>query len=59
LHPLVTIATALLFGALAKGAFAMEAEVGISRQVTLMMQAIILLFVIGSSAVKFYRKRTL
>ena len=59
LHPLVTIATALLFGALAKGSFAMEAEVGISRQVTLMMQAIILLFVIGSSAVKFYRKRTL
>ncbi len=59
LHPLVTVATALLFGALAKGSFAMEAEVGISRQVTLMMQAIILLFVIGSSAVKFFRKRTL
>ncbi len=59
LHPLVTVVTALLFGALAKGSFAMEAEVGISRQVTLMMQAIILLFVIGSSAVKFFRKRTL
>ncbi len=59
LHPLVTVATALLFGALAKGSFAMEAEVGISRQVTLMMQAIILLFVIGSSAVKFFRKRAL
>lgn len=59
LHPLVTVTTALLFGALAKGSFAMEAEVGISRQVTLMMQAIILLFVIGSSAVKFFRKRVL
>lgn len=59
LHPLVTVATALLFGALAKGSFAMEAEVGISRQVTWMMQAIILLFVIGSSSIKFFRKRTL
>ncbi|MDE0636526.1 MAG: ABC transporter permease [Candidatus Poribacteria bacterium] len=56
LHPLMTVATALLFGALAKGSFAMEAEVGISRQVTLMMQAIILLFVIGASAVNFFRK---
>lgn len=59
LHPLVTVATALLFGALTRGSFAMEAEVRISRQVTLMMQAIILLFVIGSSAIKFFRKRAL
>ena len=59
LHPLLTIATALLFGALTKGAFAMEAEVGISRQVTWMMQAIILLFVIGASSIEFFRKREL
>lgn len=59
LHPLVTVATALLFGALSRGSFAMEAEVSISRQVTLMMQAIILLFVVGSSSFKFLRKRAL
>ncbi len=59
LHPLMTVTTALLFGALSRGSFAMEAELGISRQVTLMMQAIILLFVIGSSSIKFFRKRTL
>ena len=59
LHPLLTVATALLFGALTKGSFAMEAEVGISKQVTWMMQAIILLFVIGASSIKYLRKREL
>ncbi len=58
LHPLLTIATALLFGALSKGSFAMEAEVGISKQVTWMMQAIILLFVIGLGSVQIFQKRT-
>ena len=58
LHPLLTIATALLFGALSKGSFAMEAEVGISRQVTWMMQAIILLFVIGFGSIKLFQKPT-
>lgn len=57
LHPMVTVATAVLFGALAKGSFAME-DIGMSRQVTLMMQAIILLFVIGASSIEFFRKRT-
>ena len=56
LHPLLTIATALLFGALSKGAFAMEAEVGISKQVTWMMQAIILLFVIGFGSLSLFQK---
>jgi len=56
LHPLLTIATALLFGALSKGAFAMEAEVGISKQVTWMMQAIILLFVIGFGSLSLLQK---
>ncbi len=59
LHPLGTVGTALLFGALTRGSFAMEAEVGISSKVTLMMQAIILLFVVGSSSFKFLRKRAL
>ena len=34
----------------------MEAEVGISTQVTWMMQAIILLFVIGLGSVKLFQK---
>lgn len=59
LHPVLTIATAILFGALTKGSFAMEAEVGISKQVTWMMQAIILLFVIGASSINYVRKREL
>lgn len=57
LNPLITIAAALLFGALEEGSFAMEAEVGISRQVTWMMQAIILLFVIGFSAKRYFNKQ--
>lgn len=56
LHPLLTIATALLFGALSKGAFAMEAEIGISKQVTWMMQAIILLFVVGFGSLSLFQK---
>lgn len=59
LHPLGTVGTALLFGALTRGSFAMEAEVGISPKVTWMMQAIILLFVVGSSVVQFTRKQAL
>ena len=58
LHPLTTIASALLFGALAEGSFAMEAEVGISRQITWMMQAIILLFVIGFGSIGYLQKQT-
>ncbi len=58
LHPLGTIWSALLFGALTRGSFAMEAEIGISGKVTLMLQAIILLFVVGSSSIKFFRKKT-
>lgn len=56
LHPLITVASALLFGALAEGSFAMEAEIGISRQVTWMMQAIILLFVIGFGSIRYLQK---
>lgn len=56
LHPLLTIASALLFGALAEGSFAMESEVGISRQVTWMMQAIILLFVVGFGTIRYIQK---
>lgn len=59
LHPLVTIATALLFGALTVGSYAMQLEIGISSKVTWMMQAIILLFVVGSSSFKFIAKREL
>ena len=58
LHPLLTIASALLFGALAEGSFAMESEVGISRQVTWMMQAIILLFVIGFGSISLFQKQS-
>lgn len=56
LHPLGTVATALLFGALSMGSFAMEGSIGISGKVTWMMQAIILLYVIGFSSVKFFQK---
>ncbi len=58
LHPLLTIVSALLFGALAEGSFAMESEVGISRQVTWMMQAIILLFVIGFGTLRYFQERS-
>ena len=57
LHPLVTVAAALLFGALTTGSYGMQREVGISDKVTLVMQATILLFVIGYSSVQFFRKR--
>lgn len=49
LHPLVTVAAALLFGALTIGSYGMQREIGISDKVTLVMQATILLFVIGSA----------
>lgn len=57
LHPLLTILSALFFGALAEGSFAMESEVGISRQVTWMMQAIILLFAIGFGSISLFQKQ--
>jgi len=49
LHPLVTVAAALLFGALTIGSYGMQREVGISDKVTLVMQATILLFVIATA----------
>ena len=57
LNPLVTVAAALLFGALTTGSYSMQREVGISDKVTLVMQATILLFVIGYSSVQLFRKR--
>ena len=57
LNPVVTVAAALLFGALTTGSYSMQREVGISDKVTLVMQATILLFVIGYSSVQFFRKR--
>ena len=47
LHPLVTMAAALLFGALTTGSYAMQRSVGISDKVTLVMQATLLLTVLG------------
>ncbi len=58
LHPLLTVASALLFGALTTGSYAMQRGVGISDKVTWVMQAVILLFVIGYSAVKFFRRQS-
>lgn len=58
LHPLLTVFSAFFFGALAEGSFAMESEVGISRQVTWMMQAIILLFVIGFGSISIFQKQS-
>ncbi len=58
LHPLGTVATALLFGALSRGSFAMEGEIGISGKVTWMMQAIILLYVIGFSSARLFNKQS-
>ena len=57
LNPLVTVAAALLFGALTTGSYSMQREVGISDKVTLVMQATILLFVIGYSSVQLFRKK--
>lgn len=57
LSPLATIATAFLFGALTRGAFGMEAEIGISGKITWMMQAIILLFVVGTSSLKYFQDK--
>ena len=57
LNPLVTVAAALLFGALTTGSYSMQREVGISDKVTLVMQATILLFVIGYSSIQLFRKR--
>lgn len=57
LNPLVTIASSLLFGALTMGSYAMQLNIGISNKVTWMMQAIILLFVIGSSSFNLITKR--
>ena len=58
LHPLLTVASALLFGALTTGSYAMQRGVGISDKVTWVMQAVILLFVIGYSAVKFFHRQS-
>lgn len=58
LNPLVTVAAALLFGALSTGSYSMQRTVGISDKVTFVMQATILLFVIGYSSVQLFRKRT-
>ncbi len=57
LNPLVTVAAALLFGVLTTGSYSMQREVGISDKVTLVMQATILLFVIGYSSIQLFRKR--
>ncbi|MCG9127027.1 ABC transporter permease [Candidatus Poribacteria bacterium] len=57
LHPLVTIASSLLFGALTIGSYSMQLNIGISNKVTWIMQAIILLFVIGSSSFKLISKQ--
>ena len=58
LNPLVTVAAALLFGALSTGSYSMQRTVGISDKVTFVMQATILLFVIGYSSVQIFRKRS-
>ena len=58
LNPLVTVAAALLFGALSTGSYSMQRTVGISDKVTFVMQATILLFVIGYSSVQLFRKHT-
>ena len=57
LNPLVTVAAALLFGALTTGSYSMQRTVGISDKVTFVMQATILLFVIGYGSIQLFRKR--
>lgn len=57
LNPLATIATAVLFGALTRGAFGMEAEIEISGKITWMMQAIVILFVVGASSLKYFKEK--
>ena len=57
LNPLVTVATALLFGALSTGSYSMQRKVGISDRVTFVIQATILLFVIGYGSIQLFRKR--
>ena len=58
LHPLITMAAALLFGALTTGSYAMQRGVGISDKVTLVMQATILLAVLGYGSAKFLKDNT-
>lgn len=58
LNPAVTIAAALLFGALTTGSYSMQRTVGISDKVTFVMQATILLFVIGYGSTQLFQKRT-
>ena len=57
LNPLVTVAAALLFGALSTGSYGMQRTVGISDKVTFVMQATILLFVIGYGSIQLFRKK--
>ncbi len=57
LNPLATVASALLFGALTQGAFGMEAQVGISGRITWMMQAIILMFVVAATSLKYFQTK--
>ncbi len=57
LNPLVTVAASMLFGALTTGSYSMQREVGISDKVTLVMQATILLFVIGYGTLRLFRKQ--
>ena len=57
LNPLVTVAASLLFGALTTGSYSMQRQVGISDRVTFVIQATILLFVIGYGSVQLFRKR--
>ncbi len=57
LNPLATVASALLFGALTQGAFGMEAQVGISGKITWMMQAIILMFVVAATSLRYFQTK--
>lgn len=57
LNPAVTIAAALLFGALTTGSYSMQRTVGISDKTTFVLQATILLFVIGYGSLQLFRKR--
>ncbi len=52
LHPLLTIGSAFLFGTLTTGSYAMQRGTGISDKVTFVMQATLLLYVIGYSSIK-------
>jgi simple sugar transport system permease protein len=57
LHPIGVVLAALLFGALHVGGIAVDLATGVSRDITVVMQALVILFIAAPRLMKFIRKR--